>query len=75
MTTIIRLDEKAYSIQRAGFWPRASLASYQARAGTATTKWAIALSRKNAATVGPIGRSKSWRWESTSVRVAGSQAR
>jgi hypothetical protein len=38
-------------------------------------KWAIALSRKNAATVGPIGRSNTSRWASTSVRVAGSQAR
>ncbi len=75
MTTIITLDESAYSIQRAGFWPRARLRSYQRRAGKATARWAAALKKKKSATAGPIGRSKSVRWAGTSVFVAVSKAR
>ena len=34
MMTIMTLDESAYSTQRAGFWPRARLRSYQPGPGT-----------------------------------------
>ena len=40
MTTIITDELKAYSIQRAGFRPRASRRSYQARARKASVNWA-----------------------------------
>jgi hypothetical protein len=55
MMTIITLEDRAYSIQRAGFLPRARLRSYQRPAGNPTMKWAAALRRKKRATIGPVG--------------------
>ena len=75
ITTIITLELRAYSTQRAGFWPRASIRSYQPRAGKATEKCAIALIRKKTATATPIGSSNSVRWAGTSAWATVSKVR